>query len=253
MMRRTDRVQVLLRAQSAGVTLLACDVHWTGGVGRFGKMLPIAFDSSVSADIDEAWLADVLDAAAVTKDGRLPSDWKPKSEFLLTRKVPVRKAKAAKPAKLAAAAKGTVSAGDSSGEGLDGVEPLCAASCEGEGASKPAKRRRAAAPRKSCAATASAGAAMASDTAGAAVGAASVDPNSIDAAGTFQAGAAHNAAGVGHHGVSAAGVDLDSSALTAGGKRPRAPASLAPKLGEVEVSRKLRSQTASASKDTAQV
>lgn len=249
MMSRTDRVQVLLRAQSAGVTLLACDVDWTCGVGRFGKMLPITFDSSVSADIDEAWLADVLDAAAVTKDGRLPSDWKPKSEFLLTRKVPVRKAKAAKPAKLAAMAKGTVSAGDGSGEGLDGVEPLCAASCEGEGASKPAKRRRAAAPRKSRPATASAGAAMATDTAGAAVGATSVDAKSMDVAGTIShAGAAHDAAGVGHHDVSAAGVDLDSSAPTAGDKRPRAPAGPAPSCVEVEVSRKLRSQTASAPK-----
>ena len=85
---------VLKRAAARGVRVLAHDVRWTEtGVCYAGRPLPV--DVASGGTVDEAWLADVLDAAAVFKDGRPPPGWAPSSAFLNTRQPPRRRPRAA--------------------------------------------------------------------------------------------------------------------------------------------------------------
>jgi hypothetical protein len=76
---------VLKHAHELGIQVLAHDVRWTeSGKCFLGKPLPVEFGEGV-AEVDKDWLQDVLDAAVVVQDGRIPTDFKPKSAFLNTR------------------------------------------------------------------------------------------------------------------------------------------------------------------------
>jgi len=43
------------------VQVIAYDIQWDGGKSYLGKKLNIEYNSSVSEDIDQKWLQDVLD------------------------------------------------------------------------------------------------------------------------------------------------------------------------------------------------
>ena len=69
--------QMLLRAQEKGVLIIAKEVIWTSGTAISGRSLPIAFDISVTSDIDEEHLQRVL-IFNESGSGRSPSPSKKK-------------------------------------------------------------------------------------------------------------------------------------------------------------------------------
>ena len=69
--------QMLLRAQERGVLIIAKEVIWTLGTAVSGRSLPIAFDSSVTSNIDENHLSQVL-LFNESGSGRSPSPSKKK-------------------------------------------------------------------------------------------------------------------------------------------------------------------------------
>lgn len=83
--------QMLQHGQEQGVMVVAQEIVWEQGCAYMGRQLPVVFDEVPVHVIDHDWLADVLDAAEVSKGGRLPADWKPRSVVLNTRKVRKRK------------------------------------------------------------------------------------------------------------------------------------------------------------------
>ena len=68
---------MLLRAQERGVLIIAKEVIWTLGTAVSGRSLPIAFDSSVTSNIDENHLSQVL-LFIECGSGRSPSPSKKK-------------------------------------------------------------------------------------------------------------------------------------------------------------------------------
>eukprot|EP00892_Ulva_mutabilis_P000636 jgi/Ulvmu1/10573/UM065_0027.1 len=78
--------QTLLHAQEAGVLVIAQEIKWEQGCAYVGRQLPVVFDEVPDRAINHAWLSDVLDAARVSKGGRLPANWTPRSDILNARK-----------------------------------------------------------------------------------------------------------------------------------------------------------------------
>ena len=69
--------QMLLRAQERGVLIIAKEVIWTLGTAVSGRSLPVAFDKSVTSNIDENHLSQVL-LFNESGSGRSPSPSKKK-------------------------------------------------------------------------------------------------------------------------------------------------------------------------------
>ena len=129
---------MLLRAQQRGVRLLAHDVVWReDGKCYAGKPLPIVFEDGVNEKIDEDWLADVLDAARVFRDGRPPEGWQPRSEYLNTRAKPRKST-----AKGAAPRVASPERGDASAAAAEGAEKGAASAAAPK--KRPVRRRAAA-------------------------------------------------------------------------------------------------------------